>query len=203
MSCNISILYKLNFITFKVLALANALGLRFLGWIIMFIRKSPLIESGYLFDIWNIGGGATHARGSLIRDRLSIRAFTMHLAIIFRYKVTNNTNIFGTISKRYLSHVKTKNDLTIYLAKNAVTNFKNVNGGYAVSYTTKCISNLEDFAQEMMTHNHGEADMLQLMYQQETVSQSFTYTPQILMYFFLLFTSIQHFVQIQHSRLVR
>ena len=64
-----------------------------------------------------------------------------------------------------------------------MTNFKNVNGGYAVSYTTKCISNLEDFAQEMMTHDHGEADRLQLMYQQETLSQSFTYTPLILMYF--------------------
>ena len=77
-----------------------------------------------------------------------------------------------------------------------------MNGGYAVSYTTKCISNLEDFAEEMMTHDHGEADRLQLMYQQETLSQSFAYTPQILMYFFLLFTSIQCFVQIQHSRLV-
>ena len=59
---------------------------------------------------------------------------------------------------------KTKNDLTIYLAEKAITNFKNVNGGYAVSYTTKCISNLEDFAQEMMTHDHGEADTLLLLH---------------------------------------
>ena len=75
----------------------------------------------------------------------------MHLTIIFRYKVTENTNISGTTSKTFLSHVKTKNELTIYLAEKAITNFENVNGGYAVSYTTKCISNLEDFAQEMMT----------------------------------------------------
>ena len=60
----------------------------------------------------------------------------MHLTIMFRYKVTDNTNISGTISKRFLSHVKTKNKLTIYLAQKAVTNFVNVNGGYAVSYTT-------------------------------------------------------------------
>ena len=58
-----SILYKLNFITFKVLALANALGLIFLGWIIIFIRKSPLIGSGYLFGIWDIGGRVTHTGG--------------------------------------------------------------------------------------------------------------------------------------------
>ena len=132
-------------------------------------------------------------KGPLNRDRSSIRAFTMHLTIIFRCKVTDNTNIPGTTSKKFLSHVKTKNDLTIYLAEKALTNFEIVNGGYAVSYTTKCISNLEDFAQEMMTHGHEEAD---------TLSQSFTYTPLILMYFFLLFTSIQYFVQIQHSRLV-
>ena len=47
----------------------------------------------------------------------------------------------------FLLHAKTKNDLTIYLAEKALTNFENVNGGYAVIYTTKCISNLEDFEQ--------------------------------------------------------
>ena len=133
------------------------------------------------------------------------KRFTMHLTTIFRYKVTNNTNISRTTSKKFLSHVKTKTELTNYLAEKAITNFENVNGGYAVSYATKCISNLEDFAQEMMTHNHEEKQTrcyyyTQLMYQQETLSQSFTYTPLILMYFFLLFTSIQYFVQIQHSR---
>ena len=86
----------------------------------------------------------------------------MHLTIIFSYKVTDNTNISETTSKKFLSHVKTKNDLTIYLAEKAITNFENVNAGYAVSYTTKCISNLEDFAQEMMTHDHEEADTLLL-----------------------------------------
>ena len=39
-----------------------------------------------------------------------------------------------------------------------------MNGGYAVSYTTKYISNLEDFAQEMMTHDHKEADPLLLLH---------------------------------------
>ena len=117
----------------------------------MFIRKSPLIESGCLFDVCDIGEGATHTRVSLNSNRPSIRAFTMHLTIIFRYKVTDNTIISGTTSKKFLSHVKTKNELTIYLAEKAITNFENVNGGYAASYTAKYISNLEDFAQEMMT----------------------------------------------------
>ena len=80
--------------------------------------------------------GATHTRVSLNSDRPSIRAFTMHLTIIFRYKITDNTNIPGTTSKMFLPHVKTKNELTIFLAEKAITNFENVNGGYAVSYTT-------------------------------------------------------------------
>ena len=50
----------------------------------------------------------------------------MRLTIIFRYKVTDNTNISETTSKRFLSHVKTKNKPTIYLAEKAITNFENV-----------------------------------------------------------------------------
>ena len=101
---------------------------------------------------------------ALNSDRPSIRAFTMHLTITFWYKVTGNTNVSGTTSKKFLSHVQTKNELTIYLAEKAITNFENVNGGYAVSYTTKCISNLEDFAQEMITHDHEEAGTLLLLH---------------------------------------
>ena len=50
------------------------------------------------------------------------------------------------------------------LAEKATTNFENVNDGYAVSYTTKCISSLEDFAQKMMTHDHEEADTKLLLH---------------------------------------
>ena len=70
----------------------------------------------------------------------------------------------------FLSHVKTKNELTIYLAEKAITNFEKVNGGYAVSYTTKCTLNLEDFAQETMTHDHEEADTLLLLHAADDVS---------------------------------
>ena len=88
----------------------------------------------------------------------------MHLTIILRYKLTDNTNISETTSTKFLSNVKTKNDLTIYLAEKGITNFENVNGGYAVSYTAKYISNLEDFAQEMMTHDHEEANTLLVLH---------------------------------------
>ena len=64
----------------------------------------------------------------------------------------------------FLSHVKTKNELTNYLAEKAIINLKNVNGGYAVGYAAECISNLEDFAKEMMTHDHKEADTLLLLH---------------------------------------
>ena len=58
----------------------------------------------------------------------------MHLTTIFRYKVTDNTNISGTTSKKLFSHAKTKNELANYLAEKVISNFENVNGGYAVSY---------------------------------------------------------------------
>ena len=44
----------------------------------------------------------------------------MHLTLIFRYKVTDNTNFSGTTSQTFLSHVKTKNDITIYLVEKAI-----------------------------------------------------------------------------------
>ena len=67
----------------------------------------------------------------------------MHLTIIFRHKVTDNTNISRATPKKIISYVKTKNEPMMYLTEKAITNFENVNGGYVVSYTTKCISNLE------------------------------------------------------------
>ena len=50
-------LYKFDFITFKVPALVNALGLRFSGSIIIFIRKSTLMESGCFFIFETLGEG--------------------------------------------------------------------------------------------------------------------------------------------------
>ena len=81
------------------------------------------------FHICDIGGGAIHTRASLNSDWPSIREFTIHLTTTFRYKVTDNINISGTTSKMFLSHVKTKNELTNYLAEKAIVNLKNVNGG--------------------------------------------------------------------------
>ena len=101
---------------------------------------------------------------SLNGDRPSIREFTIHLTTTFRYKVTDNVNISGTTPKMFLLHVKTKNELKNYLAEKAIINLKNVNGGYAVGYAAECISNLEDFAKEMMTHDHEEADTLLLLH---------------------------------------
>ena len=57
-----------------------------------------------------------------------------------------------------------------------------------------------------MTHDYEEADLLLLLHIADVLARHpFTelhICSPILMYFFLLFTSIQYFVQIQHSRLV-
>ena len=58
------------------------------------------------------------------------------------------------------------------MAEKAIANFENVNGGYAVSYATKCISNLEDFVHEMMTHDHEEVDTLLLLHAADVSARS-------------------------------
>ena len=55
-----------------------------------------------------------------------------------------------------------KQKMSFLFGRKTITNSKNVIVGYAVSYTTKCISNLEEFAQEMMTLNQEVADTLLL-----------------------------------------
>ena len=51
-----------------------------------------------------------------------------------------------------------KNDLTVYLSEAAIKKFRTIGIDYAVSFTTQCISNLEGFAEEMLVHDHEEAD---------------------------------------------
>jgi len=50
------------------------------------------------------------------------------------------------------------------LGRQAEEIFQDIDIGYAVSYGTRCLSNLEDFTNKMMIHDHEEADTLILLH---------------------------------------
>ena len=100
----------------------------------------------------------------------------------------------------------TKNDLVVYLSEAAIKKFRTIGIDYAVSFTTQCISNLEGFAEEMLVHDHEEADTLILLHAadvlQGTPSRNCTSIHLTQMSFFSLYTCTQTFVRMWYSRLV-
>ena len=61
-----------------------------------------------------------------------------------KYKVTDTTNIEGISMKSFLSHVETKHYLTVYLAKNVITQFIQTKKHFVVVYHNISISNILD-----------------------------------------------------------
>ena len=86
---------------------------------------------------------------------------------------TNNTQIQCkadiTIIKHlktseFLSHIKTKQDLTVYLRQKLKTALTKTSISYVISYKNKCLTNLRDFGYDLQRHNHEEADTLILLH---------------------------------------
>ena len=82
----------------------------------------------------------------------------------FRYKILDSTNISLISSKSLLSHIDTKQDLTVYLARKSKSGFEAVSQQYIVTYDRISESNMESFPDVMKTHNHEEADMLLILH---------------------------------------
>ena len=62
--------------------------------------------------------------------------------------------------KKFLSHVKTKQDLTIYLSKNVIKDFIQIKIEFVVTYDLCSESNIPAYPSSMMRHDHEEADTL-------------------------------------------
>ena len=76
------------------------------------------------------------------------------------YKVSDSTNISNISLKQLLSHIETKQELTVYLAKYLIDSLEFINKRYVVTYGQLSKSNIHDFTEDMTVHDHEEADTL-------------------------------------------
>ena len=87
-----------------------------------------------------------------------------------RYKVTDTTDISNITLKEFLSHVETKQELTIYLSKMAKLKFESMSQTaaaagkkfeYTLTYDRVSESNIADY--QLEAHDHEEADTLLIL----------------------------------------
>ena len=81
-----------------------------------------------------------------------------------QYKVTDNTRIDNIPLKKFLSHIETKQELTVYLARLLVNYFEENNTNYVVVYDTVCEMNIDGFEEALKEHSQEEADTLMVLY---------------------------------------
>ncbi|XP_057300399.1 uncharacterized protein LOC130631667 [Hydractinia symbiolongicarpus] len=105
-----------------------------------------------------------------------------------RYKVSDNSNISSISLKQFLSHIDTKQALTIYLAKKVMEALSSLHIRYIVTYDTKMESNFVD----CRIHDHEEADTA-LIYnamdvaQQSPLTSCIVYSPDTDVFLLLIY----------------
>ena len=65
--------------------------------------------------------------------------------------------------KEFLSHIKTKQDLMIYLAQKFMKEFTKLGARYSVTYDLQIQSNINNYSPELLEHDHEEADTLMIV----------------------------------------
>ena len=78
------------------------------------------------------------------------------------YQVSDITNIENITLKQFLSHIDTKQDLTNYLTKYAKDHLHNRRKKY-VTHDLTSESNIANYADDMKSHDHEEADTLLIL----------------------------------------
>ena len=81
-----------------------------------------------------------------------------------RYKITDETNLVNTTMKIFLSHVDTKQELTVYLAQKAIPKFSEIGMSHIVTYDIMSVTNIDDVAFGIDVHDHEEADTLLILH---------------------------------------
>ena len=81
-----------------------------------------------------------------------------------RCKITDQTNLINTTTKTSLSHIDTKQELTVYLAKKAIAKFSEIGMSYIVTYDTMSVTNIDDVAFGIDVHDHEEANTLLILH---------------------------------------
>ena len=74
-----------------------------------------------------------------------------------------------------MPHIKTKQDLTIYLAQKFVKKFSKLGARYSATYDLQSQSNIDNYSPELLEHDHEEADTL-LIGQAIDVARNYPFT---------------------------
>ena len=80
-----------------------------------------------------------------------------------KYIVTGDSDIAKKPLKQLLAHIETKQALTEYLAVFTLAALRNTYQ-IAITYSQKTISNISEFSDELMCHDHEEADTLIILH---------------------------------------
>ena len=80
-----------------------------------------------------------------------------------KYKISDSISIENISLKQFLSNIDTKQELTIYLSKLAISSFEARDLKYSITYDLCNVSNIESYPDEMKTHDHEEADTLLIL----------------------------------------
>jgi len=99
-----------------------------------------------------------------LKHYCEIKDVLLYSTSLVRYMIQDNTNIERITLKRLLSHIETKHNLTIYLAKYAKQALDEIAKEYVIVYDTKSGTNLSRYNLELQTHNQEEADTLIILH---------------------------------------
>ena len=78
------------------------------------------------------------------------------------HHIADDTNIATISLKRLLSHVETKQQLTVYLSEYVISEFEQL--GIDISYDSISKTNQECLSAEILHHSHEEADAVLIMH---------------------------------------
>lgn len=76
----------------------------------------------------------------------------------------DETSIANTSLKQFLSHIDTKQDLTIYLSQKTIEKFNTMGITYVVTYDTMSVTNINQMEIDLKIHDHEEADTLLVLH---------------------------------------
>ena len=81
-----------------------------------------------------------------------------------RYNVSDSTKISSISLKSFLTHIDTKQNLTVYLAERSKIAFGEIYKKYVITYNTFSESNLAEILEQMQTHDHEDANTLMILH---------------------------------------
>ena len=81
-----------------------------------------------------------------------------------RYKVSDVTNIKHISLKQFLSHIDTKQDLTVYLSKYIAVALEKAEKCFVITYDLVSITNIQNIDENLKSHDHEEADTLLVLH---------------------------------------